>query len=96
MADQKTRKTLERGDFRLLHYAGEVTYSVVGKFHLNSLKTSTVFKTYPYIDLYGFLMSGFLDKNNDLLYRNIKEVRGFTTACILSWPDITEKIMTMK
>uniref|UniRef100_A0A8C2AZZ6 Myosin IHb n=1 Tax=Cyprinus carpio TaxID=7962 RepID=A0A8C2AZZ6_CYPCA len=31
LADQKTRKTLERGDFRLLHYAGEVTYSVVGK-----------------------------------------------------------------
>uniref|UniRef100_A0A672LQ48 Unconventional myosin-Ih-like n=1 Tax=Sinocyclocheilus grahami TaxID=75366 RepID=A0A672LQ48_SINGR len=30
LADQKTRKTLERGEFRLLHYAGEVTYSVAG------------------------------------------------------------------
>lgn len=31
LADQKTRKTMERGDFRLLHYAGEVTYCVVGE-----------------------------------------------------------------
>uniref|UniRef100_UPI0037E92280 unconventional myosin-Ih n=1 Tax=Semicossyphus pulcher TaxID=241346 RepID=UPI0037E92280 len=46
LADKMTRKTLERGDFRLLHYAGEVTYCVVG----------------------------FLDKNNDLLYRNIKDL----------------------
>ncbi|XP_019401424.1 PREDICTED: unconventional myosin-Ic isoform X1 [Crocodylus porosus] len=45
LADQKTRKSLGREEFRLLHYAGEVTYSV----------------------------SGFLDKNNDLLFRNLKE-----------------------
>uniref|UniRef100_A0A3P9KWW6 Myosin IHa n=1 Tax=Oryzias latipes TaxID=8090 RepID=A0A3P9KWW6_ORYLA len=30
LADKTTRRTLERGDFRLLHYAGEVTYCVVG------------------------------------------------------------------
>ncbi|KAL8198899.1 UNVERIFIED_CONTAM: Unconventional myosin-Ic [Gekko kuhli] len=45
LADAKTRKSLGREEFRLLHYAGEVTYSV----------------------------SGFLDKNNDLLFRNLKE-----------------------
>uniref|UniRef100_A0A8C7DPT4 Myosin IH n=1 Tax=Oncorhynchus kisutch TaxID=8019 RepID=A0A8C7DPT4_ONCKI len=37
LADQKTRKTLERGDFRLLHYAGEVTYKI---FHLQVMRQS--------------------------------------------------------
>ncbi|KAG8450754.1 hypothetical protein GDO86_003141 [Hymenochirus boettgeri] len=46
LGDQKLRKSLGRDEFRLLHYAGEVNYSVVG----------------------------FLDKNNDLLFRNLKEV----------------------
>ncbi|XP_028681088.1 unconventional myosin-Ih [Erpetoichthys calabaricus] len=55
LGDQKTRKTMERMDFRLLHYAGEVTYCVIG----------------------------FLDKNNDLLYRNLKEVMCQTRNSII-------------
>lgn len=43
LADKMTRKTLERGDFRLLHYAGEVTYCVVGKRRLIT-QTSFVWK----------------------------------------------------
>uniref|UniRef100_A0A3B3TQ67 Myosin IH n=1 Tax=Poecilia latipinna TaxID=48699 RepID=A0A3B3TQ67_9TELE len=62
LADKMTRKTLERGDFRLLHYAGEVTYCVVG----------------------------FLDKNNDLLYRNITNV---ATQFKNSLQKLTEMLM---
>uniref|UniRef100_A0A8B9CYU5 Myosin IH n=1 Tax=Anser brachyrhynchus TaxID=132585 RepID=A0A8B9CYU5_9AVES len=32
LADQKTRKSIDWVDFRLLHYAGEVTYCAVGDF----------------------------------------------------------------
>ncbi|XP_054157929.1 unconventional myosin-Ic-like [Oppia nitens] len=42
--DNKTKKIIERNQFRLSHYAGEVVYNI----------------------------SGFLDKNNDLLYRDLK------------------------
>uniref|UniRef100_A0A452GUT7 Uncharacterized protein n=1 Tax=Gopherus agassizii TaxID=38772 RepID=A0A452GUT7_9SAUR len=31
LADQKTRKSIDWVDFRLLHYAGEVTYCVIGE-----------------------------------------------------------------
>uniref|UniRef100_A0A8C9FN33 Myosin IH n=1 Tax=Pavo cristatus TaxID=9049 RepID=A0A8C9FN33_PAVCR len=34
LADQKTRKSIDWVDFRLLHYAGEVTYCAVGDFSL--------------------------------------------------------------
>uniref|UniRef100_A0A8D0CG60 Myosin IHb n=1 Tax=Scleropages formosus TaxID=113540 RepID=A0A8D0CG60_SCLFO len=51
LADQKTRKTLERGDFRLLHYAGEVTYCVVGKEHSSwQSKNSIVKHCFPSIE----------------------------------------------
>ncbi|MEE6508195.1 hypothetical protein FKM82_019787 [Ascaphus truei] len=46
LADPGARKSIDWVDFRLIHYAGEVTYCAVG----------------------------FLEKNNDLLYRNLKEV----------------------
>uniref|UniRef100_A0AAY5F5X5 Myosin motor domain-containing protein n=1 Tax=Electrophorus electricus TaxID=8005 RepID=A0AAY5F5X5_ELEEL len=41
LANKKTRKTLERGDFRLLHYAGEVTYCVVGETALSNTRINT-------------------------------------------------------
>ncbi|XP_055902162.1 unconventional myosin IC isoform X1 [Eupeodes corollae] len=44
-APTQVQKTMGRDEFRLVHYAGDVTYNVVG----------------------------FLDKNNDLLFRDLKE-----------------------
>lgn len=58
--DNKTKKTIEREEFRLLHYAGEVTYNV----------------------------KGFLEKNNDLLYRDLKD------AMISSSNPITKDVFT--
>uniref|UniRef100_T1J6G9 Myosin motor domain-containing protein n=1 Tax=Strigamia maritima TaxID=126957 RepID=T1J6G9_STRMM len=55
LLDNKMRKTLQRNEFRLLHYAGDVTYQV----------------------------DGFLDKNNDLLYRDLKTAMAQTTNDIL-------------
>ncbi|XP_053325125.1 unconventional myosin-Ih [Spea bombifrons] len=46
LAGPSNRKSIDWVDFRLIHYAGEVTYCAVG----------------------------FIEKNNDLLYRNLKEV----------------------
>ena len=56
--DNKTRKTIERDQFRLKHYAGEVTYDV----------------------------HGFIEKNNDLLFRDLKE------SIIVSTNSITNDV----
>ncbi|XP_012274963.1 myosin-IB isoform X2 [Orussus abietinus] len=53
-ADLQTQKTLGRDEFRLIHYAGDVTYNV----------------------------RGFLEKNNDLLFRDLREAMSNTTNSI--------------
>lgn len=58
--DNKTRKTIERDQFRLKHYAGEVTYDV----------------------------HGFIEKNNDLLFRDLKE------SIIVSTNSITNDLFS--
>lgn len=50
------QKVLNRDEFRLIHYAGDVTYNV----------------------------NGFLDKNNDLLFRNLKEIMVSATNPIIT------------
>jgi len=56
--DNKVKKTIQRDQFRLRHYAGEVTYSV----------------------------QGFVEKNNDLLFRDLKE------CIIVSTKPITKDV----
>ncbi|CAD7080323.1 unnamed protein product [Hermetia illucens] len=53
-ASTAVQKTMGRDDFRLVHYAGDVTYNV----------------------------NGFLDKNNDLLFRDLKETMSMTKNSI--------------
>lgn len=60
--DHKMQKTIERHQFRLKHYAGDVTYSV----------------------------HGFIEKNNDLLFRDLKE------TIIASTNPITNDVSQLK
>ncbi|XP_044583800.1 unconventional myosin IC isoform X2 [Cotesia glomerata] len=53
-ADIQTQKIMGRDEFRLIHYAGNVTYNV----------------------------RGFLEKNNDLLFRDLREVMSHTNNSI--------------
>lgn len=62
------RKTIGRNQFRLLHYAGEVTYNI----------------------------EGFVDKNNDLLYRSLKEVVSLSSDIILKEVFPESELFSMK
>ncbi|KAK2710802.1 hypothetical protein QYM36_012099, partial [Artemia franciscana] len=65
--DNKGRKTIDRDEFRVLHYAGEVTYNV----------------------------NGFLDKNNDLLFRDLKEAMS-NAKNIIAKETFTKSELTSK
>ncbi|XP_071116024.1 unconventional myosin-Ic-like isoform X1 [Haliotis cracherodii] len=67
-ADATTRKTIQRDEFRLIHYAGHVTYNV----------------------------RGFLDKNNNLLYRDLKEAMSQTGNIITSQCFPLEELQSKK
>ncbi|XP_066591838.1 unconventional myosin IC isoform X2 [Prorops nasuta] len=66
-SDIQTQKTMGRDEFRLIHYAGDVTYNV----------------------------RGFLEKNNDLLFRDLREVMSHTTnsitKAVFDVKDLTSK-----
>lgn len=122
LADQKTRKSIDWVDFRLLHYAGEVTYCAVGEcdwgaalhvpctpmpmwqmerghwLHTRVLSVCwalgvapSCFPAKPMLAHVCYepsngtkpsFSSGFLEKNNDLLYRNLKEVRAIEESAL--------------
>ncbi|XP_017887268.1 myosin-IB [Ceratina calcarata] len=67
-ADLQTQKIMGRDEFRLIHYAGDVTYNV----------------------------RGFLEKNNDLLYRDLREVMSHTTNSITKSLFSVKKDLTSK
>lgn len=62
------RKTIEREEFRLKHYAGDVTYNV----------------------------NGFVDKNNNLLFRDLKEAMCHSTNSITSEVFPEKEIKSLK
>lgn len=57
-----------------MHYAGEVTYNVTGEDPEVGAQWGQG-KGFSLSCLSSLLSAGFLDKNNDLLFRNLKEVR---------------------
>ncbi|KAF4012188.1 hypothetical protein G4228_003766 [Cervus hanglu yarkandensis] len=83
LADQRTRKSLDRGEFRLLHYAGEVTYNITGE-DPGAVSPRVGWERGSASPHVCSLPSGFLDKNNDLLFRNLKETMCSSENPILS------------
>ncbi|KFM62967.1 hypothetical protein X975_18401, partial [Stegodyphus mimosarum] len=67
-ASGKLRKTISRNEFRLVHYAGDVTYNV----------------------------EGFLDKNNDLLYRDLKKAMTESRNLVVRMTFTLEEISVKK
>ncbi|XP_074636310.1 unconventional myosin-Ic-like [Acropora palmata] len=62
------RKTIKREEFRLKHYAGDVTYNVIG----------------------------FMDKNNNLLFRDLKEAMCKSTNSITSKVFSEKEMLSLK
>lgn len=67
-ASTAVQKTMNREDFRLMHYAGDVTY----------------------------IVNGFLDKNNDQLFRDLKEVMSTTSNTITSQCFTADEYLSKK
>ncbi|KAK3853225.1 hypothetical protein Pcinc_040224, partial [Petrolisthes cinctipes] len=66
--ESKVKKTLNKDEFRLRHYAGDVAYRV----------------------------QGFLDKNNDLLFRDLKETMTHTNNLIITKVFPKDELMRKK
>lgn len=67
-SDIQTQKIMGRNEFRLVHYAGEVTYNV----------------------------HGFLDKNNDLLFKDLRECMAATTNVVTKKVFLVDDLRSQK
>ncbi|XP_039257416.2 unconventional myosin-Ic-like isoform X2 [Styela clava] len=68
LGDSKLRKTIQYDEFRMIHYAGDVTYGV----------------------------EGFLDKNNDLLFRDLKETMSEASNTVIKNTFLKSELTKLK